>query len=118
MTTQEGDGLGITQLSTSPIDGSSLEGAQRSVILAGLAIYEAALHLRNANGITEAEANQTLRAPMVQLQTMLQRKLNEAKLPAIEKPKPSIIQVGHDKAADFLRAANSGASIEVAQFKD
>lgn len=88
--------------------------AQKAILNAGIGLYEVAGLIRAATGVTEHEVATVLLPAMEQVQRIVLRKLAEARAPAIEKPKPSIIQNGPDKAADFLRAVAGGAEYVVA----
>lgn len=109
-----------------PDDASSLKGltsyedalkAQPAILNAAIQLYEVATKVRAASNVTEHEVANVLLPAMKTLQAQILRQLEQSRLPAIEKPAPSVIQIGEDKAADFLRAANSGAAIHVKQFE-
>lgn len=91
--------------------------AQPAILSAAIQLYEVATKVRAASNVTEREVANVLLPAMKVLQAQIMRQLERSLLPAIEKPAPSVVQIGEDKAADFLRAANSGAAIHVKQFE-
>lgn len=107
-------------LATNPVDGSPMHPDKLAVIRVGLSLYDVALAIRSLSSLSKADATEYLAAPMKQVAFQLNRQLELAARPAIEKPRPSVIQTAHDPAADFIRAANSeeGANIHVKQFEE
>lgn len=107
-------------LATNPVDGSPMDPTKLAVIRVGLQMYDVALAIRNLQTLNKQDALDYLVQPMKQITYQLTRQLDIAARPAIQKPRPSVIQTAHDPAADFIRAANSegGANIHVKQFED
>lgn len=76
-------------------------------------LYEAALLIRQVPGITATDIRDYLQGGLIALQTQVVQATERAKVPAIERPAPSIIQRGPDPAADLLRAHARGERIEL-----
>lgn len=107
-------------LATNPVDGSAMDPTKLAVIRVGLQMYDVALAIRNLQSLNKQDALDYLVQPMKQITYQLQRQLDAASRPAIQKPRPSVIQTAHDPAADLIRDANreGGVNIHVKQFED
>lgn len=107
-------------LATNPVDGTPMHPDKLAVIRVGLQMYDVALALRNLQGLSRDDAKQYLLQPMQEITRQMQKQIERAALPAVEKPRPSVIQTAHDPAADFIRDANreGGVNIHVKQFEE
>lgn len=102
----------------SDIEQADANGASsRGILSAAIQIYEAAGLLRQVPGITAHDISQIIAPAILAVQRSVDYQIKRRQTAAIEKPAPSIIQNGPDKAADFLRAVNGGANVQVADSK-
>lgn len=84
-----------------------------AVLTAANRIYEAALAIRAAKGLTKVDVTEYLTPALLQLNKAVVEVHKRTLAPAVTPRAPSIIQVGEDKTADFLRAFNSGANVKI-----
>lgn len=85
--------------------------SNEGVLRATVALYEAALLLRGAPGVTAADVTLHLQPAMAQVVRQLQHHDKVRRTPAVERV-PSVIQQGPDFAADVLRGAAAGADVQ------
>lgn len=82
--------------------------SSQAILLAGIKLYEAAGLIRQSAGVYASDIRDYLAPALRELQRQVERATERAKLPALEKRAPSIIQQGPDPAADLLRDVAQG----------
>lgn len=83
-----------------------------AVLLAANKLFEAALLIRQAGAIYATDIRDYLQPALQHLSAQVARAAEASRVPAVERPVPSIIQRGPDPAADILRGAARGQGVE------
>ena len=91
----------------------AVPASSQAVLVAANKLYEAALAVRSAGALYGTDIRDYLQPALQQLSREVARAADRSRVPAIEKPAPSVIQQGPDRAADFLRSVNrDGAQVQ------
>lgn len=98
-------------------DGFAIEkdrpaASSQAVYTAANALYQAAMVIRGLGILTVSDMENYIGPALLAIKHSVVKKTEERKVPALEK-RPSIIQQGEDKTADFLRAVNRGETVVV-----
>lgn len=107
MNTIEVDGDGFATKTDRPAASSP------AVLTAANALYQAAMVIRGLGILTVSDMENYIGPALLAIKGSVVKQTEERKVPALER-KPSVIQVGEDKTADFLRAVSRG---EVVAFR-
>lgn len=83
-----------------------------AVLQAANKLYEAALLIRGAGALYATDIRDYLSPALKALNAQVTAAAERSRVPALEKPAPSVIQRGPDPAADLLRAQQRGENIQ------
>lgn len=106
----DGNEVGVEDISGYETDAQ--RASSPAVLQAANKLYEAALLIRGAGALYATDIRDYLTPAMKALSAQVVLATERSRVPALEKPEPSVIQRGPDPAADLLRAQQRGENIQ------